>query len=119
MSQPNKSNSRTYAQYRLTWLREGLSEKSKKFNSMKTVERQIRILTSYEPWREWAPEKEPDDYACCPGGQAYECGCGGETVAEQATKQRETLPKILWIRLDERFVTQTSWQERLIEESKS
>lgn len=81
--------------------------KSKTFASRKQAERHVRILTSDEPWREWAPEKGPDDWACCSGGQYTECACGGLTCAEARDKAREHLPPITWIRLEERQITST------------
>lgn len=106
---------RTRRQFRLTWQRaangdagfETPMEKSKTFASRKQAERHIRILTSAEPWREWAPDDGPEGFVCCPGGAAYECGCGGMTHAEKRDETRKDLPPITWIRIEERQITST------------
>lgn len=114
-------NPRTRTQYRLTWQRgetappvDGIPQfciKSKSFVSRKGAERYIRILTSAEPWREWAPNKGPEDYACCKGDAYSECGCGGKTNAQVTREARAGLPPIKWIRLEERKITTTPFVE--------
>lgn len=85
--------------------------KHKTFGSQEAAERHSRILTSDEPWREWDPEKGPDDYACCSGSRYSECGCRGLTCAQARDKARKDLPPILWIRLEVREITSTPFSE--------
>ena len=107
---------RTRRQFRLTWQRAANEEagfvlpmvKSKTFASMKAAQRHIRILTSDEPWREWAPDDGPSDLVCCPG---HQCCCGGLTRAEDRDQKRAELPAIEWIRIEERTITSTPFVE--------
>lgn len=113
---------RTYTQYRVIWTRtfinsseeygdiENVVEKQKTYRSLNRAQRQVRILTSPEPWREWAPNDGPDDYVCCSGGTHTECGCGGQTRAQATAEVREKLPPIDTIRIDSRRVTTTAWE---------
>lgn len=113
MAEMNKERTRRHTDYRLTVVRaadEGPQVKVLEFRSLKTAQRRIRILTSPEPWREWAPEKEPDDRVCCSG---HECSCRGLTVAEETAERRKDLPPIESIKLEARTVvtTRAAWTE--------
>jgi hypothetical protein len=95
--------SRTFMQYRLTWKREGLNPKHKKYHSMKRVERMIHLLGP-EPWKALGHDPEA---RCCSG---LECGCGGRTYRENMLEARKDLPPIEYIKVERRIVTTTRWQ---------
>lgn len=119
---PRQRKPRTRMQFRLTWLRQGQPQVidghtisgdalcTKTFPSREKAERYVRILTSKEPWREWAPNKGPDDWACCPGTPYDECGCGGYTNAQVRDEKRKDLPPIAWVRIEQRTITATPFE---------
>ena len=90
-------------EYRVIWKREGLKTKRKRYANKPQAER-FMVLMGPEPWlaqkSRWS-RKGPDDLKCCSG---HMCGCGGMTVREYEEDYRKDLPKLEWIRLEEREV---------------
>lgn len=115
---------RMRTQYRVTWVRQGApipadpgypdwdnrTEKSKTFGSLGRAERHVRLLTHSEPWRDWAPEKGPDDYVCCDDPYHCETGSAGLTMRQECDQKRAALPPIVSLRIDKRIVTSTPWE---------
>jgi hypothetical protein len=94
--------------FRVVWKRQGLKPKVKRYVVRKNAERLMNILTSPEPWLYYSVPKQADDYFCCPGGVAYECGCMGITVKQEADEKWKDIPPLEWVRLEQRDVT--PWQ---------
>lgn len=88
-------------EYRVSWKREGLKVKRKRYATRKGAERFLRLFGP-EPWTVYAGKYTgPDDRVCCSG---YECGCEGLTYREQAERDRREMPKLEWLRLEQRVV---------------
>ena len=110
---------RTVTEWRVLSSRAG-TVKEKRYRTLRAVERRIGLLTSDEPWRFYGDKKtrdaEPNDYLCCGGGYPDRpCGCGGETYAEHAAKERAQYPPLEWVKVEKRLVTTTAWEPALDE----
>lgn len=91
-------------EYRVVWKRAGLARKTRRYVSRAKAERYM-LLLGPEPWKFYAPDREdPDELECCPGTPPYECGCGGLTIRERAMAQREEMPALEYLRLEQRPV---------------
>lgn len=105
---------RTVTEYRLLIQRRGNNVKDFRARSLKAIEKRIGLLTSPEPWRFFndASEraKDADDFVCCAGTRYDECGCGGQTMREQAEALRANLPPIESLRVERRQITSTPWE---------
>jgi hypothetical protein len=106
---------RTRTQYSVVSQRTGNAVKRKTVGSLKAAKDRVGIMTSDEPWRFYGTdserEREGTEYACCAGTRYDECACGGLTLAEQAKATREPLPPLEWVRIEQRTITTTKWQE--------
>lgn len=92
-------------QWRLSWKREGHSEKHRTFQSEAAARKWALILKGDLAAYHGA---DPDDYVCCDG---RECGCQAETYAEHNARVQAGLPPIVGpIRLIRRTVTTTPWE---------
>lgn len=96
---------RTVTEYRVTWQREGWSQKSVIFKTLHKAMRRIGVMTSDTPWIYW--------------GLAADAGNlltnDSKTVAEEAKERRERMPPLSWLKLETRQVTRTKWAEEPID----
>lgn len=101
----------TRMEYLVTWQREGLTPKSKRFSNRKRAYDWIGIMASDQPWRYYGSASDRarsgGDYHCCNG--RYGCSCSGMTVQEAADIRRAEFPSLLWWRVETRHVTRTAW----------
>ena len=85
-------------EYRVVWKREDGKKKTKRYATLKGAKRWMTLLGD-EPWKAYA--NNPDDKYCCDGDL---CGCGGITWKQHFEFHRQSLPKIEYIRLEQRDV---------------
>lgn len=69
------------------------------------------LLLGPEPWK--ALKKNPDDFWCCAGAG---CTCGGITVRDEMLGKRKDMPKLEYVRLEQRQVGE--W-EKITESQKA
>jgi len=102
---------RTVTVYRVISVRADGGRKVKSYQSMTAVQDRVGRLSSPEPWRFWGGNmernREGDELVCCSG---YECGCGGQTLAQHCAEERAKLPALVSIAVEKRQVTRTSWE---------
>lgn len=84
-------------EYRVIYKREGLNPKRKRYVSLKRAERFVRILGP-EPWKEFGKHAES---RCCDG---QECACGGLTEQERQDEYMKDVPKLEYVRIEQREV---------------
>jgi len=90
-------------EYRVVWKREGCDRKVRRYATRSGAERFL-LLFGPEPWLAYAPGCDPDKPDCCAGRKSDECGCDGMTPRQRAAATDAELPKLEWVRLEEREV---------------
>lgn len=85
-------------EYRVVWKREGLKKKIKRYSNYKSAFKWT-LLLGPTPWLYFG--KEELKKWCCSGN---ECACGGFTCKEYAESVANGMPKIEYIRIEEREV---------------
>lgn len=79
-------------EYRVRWRREGLRPATKRYATREAAERWALIVQGR---MQEATDKDPDDYACCPGGYADMCGCYGRTNAQVWAQRTAEVPPLI------------------------
>ena len=97
----------TNTEYLVTWKREGLKPKRKRYCSFAAARRLV-LLLGPEPWLAYG--KGPGDDGCSHGYHGHEsepcCPAFGETMAQRSERERREMPPLEWIRLSDRDVSQ-------------
>ena len=85
-------------EYSVTSQREGGRLKRKVYSTKRGAMRRLSMFGP-EPWTSIG--RDPADLWCCDGSQCY---CGGMTVAMKMLDDRATMPKLEFVRLEQREV---------------
>jgi hypothetical protein len=81
-------------QWRVRWQRLGMSRaKVRVYETRKAAE--LFALKLQGRMAEAYPELDPEAYYCCPGTVSHECGCRGETWAEQWARESAQIPPLV------------------------
>jgi hypothetical protein len=93
-------------EFRVTWNREGVPPKRKRYQRRAAAERFV-LLIGPEPWL--ALGKDPESLWCCSG---YDDGCGGLTWREKllADRKERTLPPLESVHVECRVVEVGPWE---------
>lgn len=94
-------------EYRVVWKREGCGRRVKIFALLKSAERRVSLMTSDKPWEAFG--KKAEEYNCCSG---RECGCGGQTVEQTFNQVRSSIPKLIFVEIEERPIGSWSVLQR-------
>lgn len=92
-------------EYLVTWKREGLKPKRKRYCSFAAAGRLV-VLLGPEPWLAYG--KGPEDDGCDHGYKGHEaeacCPAFGETMRDRSERERREMPPLEWVRLSQREV---------------
>lgn len=88
-------------EYRVTWKREGLAKKVRRYSRASTAKGLLARLLATAEEAVQLRGHEPEELFCCSGLQ---CGCGGKTYLQEEEEYRAELPPLEYVFLEERQV---------------
>lgn len=95
-------------EYQVFWKRVGKAKKSRTFKTRRGADNFLQLFGP-EPWK--AMRVDPDTRVCCAGDM---CACGGVTYREQSAAQRKSMPKLEYIGVRVRSVSE--WVQEFCDE---